>query len=66
MKERELKDSIDKLCRVVERLAGLIVEQNEISRKALLLEQRRQLLQSAPALLSDAATIEQTPLDGTV
>lgn len=52
-KEKELTDAVKDLRRSVEALAVLVKEQNELTRKALLLEQRRQLIHSS-ALIAEA------------
>lgn len=68
MKEKELKESIDKLCRGVVKLTEAVSTQNELSKKALLLEQRRQLMQSGGPLLEAVPQPgpDVTPRDGTV
>lgn len=72
MKEKELKESIDKLYRGVMKLTEAVSAQNELSKKALLLEQRRQLMQSS-GLLQEAVPLVrpvgldlEPPPDGTV
>lgn len=59
MKGNELLDAVRELRRSVDALADLVREQNELSRKALLLEQRRQLIQHS-GLISEAEPLTRS------
>lgn len=63
MNDRELKESIDRLCRCVMTLTEAVSAQNELSKKAILLEQRRQLMQSGGLIQEAVPLVRPVGLD---